>query len=88
MRLLHRPLLIAVLRVVSRPRVTLIVAGAILAVCAVAAITHLEISSDQNKLFNPKVQFFRDYPALQQLFPENEAIYVVVRRRIRAIRRR
>jgi predicted RND superfamily exporter protein len=74
----HRPLLIAVLQVVSRPRLTLIIAGVVLALCATLALTRLQLSSDQNKLFDPNVKFFRDFLRLNELFPENEAIYVVV----------
>src|SRR5690349_10663541 len=75
---LHRPLLIAVLHVVSRPRRTLLIAGVFLVCSAVMAMMRLGISSDQNKLFDPDVKFFRDFLRFNQLFPENEAIYVVV----------
>src|SRR5437762_1210975 len=75
---LHRPLLIAVLHVVSNPRRVLIVAGVVLACSGVLAWTRLGISSDQNKLFDPDVQFFRDFLRFNELFPENDAVYVVV----------
>src|SRR5439155_2512752 len=42
------------------------------------AMTRLAISSDQNKQFDPNVKFFRDFLHFNELFPENEAIYVVV----------
>src|SRR5438067_2541751 len=74
----HRPLLIAVLHVVEHPRRTLLVSGIFLVLCGVLAMTRLGISSDQNKLFDPNVKFFRDFLHFNELFPENEAIYVVV----------
>jgi len=67
-----------VLSVVRRPRLTLVVAGAVLAACVAFAAARLTISTDQNKLFDPNVPFFRDYLHFTRLFPENEAIYVLV----------
>src|SRR4051794_38042391 len=78
MRLFHRLLLIGVLNVVGRPRLTLLVAGAVLAVCAGLAAWKLDISTDQNKLFDPNVKFFQDYLHFTRQFPENEAVYVVI----------
>src|SRR5207244_3662982 len=46
--------------------------------CAALAVWKLEISTDQNKLFDPNVQFFKDYLAFNEKFPENEAIYVLI----------
>src|ERR1051325_4956682 len=78
MRFFHRLLLLGVLAVVSRPRRTLLLAAVALAVCIVFAAAKLRISTDQNKLFDPNVKFFRDYLGFNEKFPENEAIYVVV----------
>jgi predicted RND superfamily exporter protein len=78
MRFVHRGILIAVLAVVSRPRTALLVSGVILAVCLLIAWAKLDISTDQNKLFDPNVSFFRDYLHFVEIFPENEAIYVVI----------
>ena len=75
----QRRLLIAVLAIVHRPRLTLIVALAALIGCVVYARVRLDISTDQNDLFSHKVGFFRDYLDFIDKFPENEAIYVIVR---------
>src|SRR5262245_46487636 len=74
----HRALLIFVLHVVSRPRRVLLVGCIFLIGCIALAAAKLEISTDQNKLFDPNVPFFRDYLRFIELFPENEAIYVLV----------
>src|SRR3954468_3341552 len=75
---LNRGILAAVLVVVSRPRLTLLLAGLLLAGCLALANARLNISTDQNKLFDPTVQFFKDYLRFNRQFPENEAIYVVI----------
>jgi predicted RND superfamily exporter protein len=75
----HRRLLIAVLAIVSRPRTTLVVALTALIACIVFAKLRLNISTDQNDLFSHNVGFFRDYLDFIEKFPENEAIYVIVR---------
>lgn len=67
-----------VLRVVAHPRLTLAIAGAMVAACALLAAARLHISTNQNKLFDPNVPFFRDYLHFIELFPENEAIYIVI----------
>jgi predicted RND superfamily exporter protein len=81
MRIVHRGILIAVLAIVARPKTALLISGIVLAVCLGAAALKLNISTDQNKLFDPSVSFFKDYLRFNQLFPENEAIYVVVQAR-------
>jgi hopanoid biosynthesis associated RND transporter like protein HpnN len=81
MRLFHRLLLVGVLSVIGRPRLTLIIAGVVLALCAGLAARKLDISTDQNKLFDPNVKFFQDFLRFNQQFPENEAIYVVIEAR-------
>src|SRR4051794_11059100 len=80
MRIIHRPLLLAVLNVVSHPWVALFCAAVILNACVLLACLKLNISTDQNKLFDPNVKFFRDYLKFSETFPENEAIYLVVER--------
>ncbi len=47
--------------------------------CVVYAKSRLDISTDQNDLFSHKVGFFRNYLDFIDKFPENEAIYVIVR---------
>src|SRR5215204_402204 len=76
--LFHRPLLAFVLRIVSHPRLTLAIAGIVLAACVAIAVARLNISTDQNKLFDPDAPFFRDYLRYIEKFPENEAIYVLI----------
>lgn len=78
MGFVQRRLMKAVLMVVRYPKLTLGVAGVVLAVCVAAAVTRLSISTDQNKLFSPDVKFFADYLNFVEKFPENEAIYVLM----------
>src|SRR5881275_363426 len=78
MRFTHRLLLIGVLHVVLHPWRVLIIAALAAIACAGWAAVRLNISTDQNKLFDPKVPFFRDYLNFNQKFPENEAIYVLI----------
>lgn len=75
---LQRVLQRLVLACVEWPRVTLVVAALLVGVCSLLAATRLNISTDQNKQFSPRVPFFRDYLDFIARFPENEAIYVVV----------
>src|ERR1700761_671385 len=79
MRRFHRRLMLGVIAVVKRPKWTLGGAGVVLVASILLAIGRLTISSDQNKLFNENVAFFRDYLRFNRDFPENEAIYVIVR---------
>jgi predicted RND superfamily exporter protein len=81
MGFVRRRLLTGVLAVVERPRWTLFIALAVLIGCVVFAKLRLNISTDQNDLFSHDVGFFRDYLSFIDLFPENEAIYVIVRPR-------
>ncbi|MFA6044591.1 MAG: MMPL family transporter [Phycisphaerales bacterium] len=75
---LQRVLQRLVLACVEWPRVTLVVAALLVGACSLLAATKLNISTDQNKQFSPRVPFFRDYLDFIAKFPENEAIYVVV----------
>lgn len=78
MGFVQRRLVIGVLGVVARPKLTLGIAAAVLLVCAMCAYKWLTISSDQNKLFSPKVKFFADWLDFDRKFPENQATYVVI----------
>jgi predicted RND superfamily exporter protein len=78
MGLVQRRILNLVLRVVSYPRTTLVIAGGMLGVCIVLSVLRLGLSTDQNKLFSPKVKFFRDFLEFVEQFPENEAIYIIL----------
>lgn len=78
MKTLHRILLLLVLWVVRFPRLALVVAGVVLALSATWAGLNLQISSDQNKLFDPNVKFFKDYLHFTEQFPENEATYALI----------
>lgn len=75
-----RPDLSLVLCVVSRPVLTLVVAGLLIAASVVGAVGFLEVSTDQNKQFSERAPFFRAYLDFIEKFPENEAVYVVVER--------
>lgn len=75
----HRRIIRGIMAVVGHPRLTLTIAGIVLAASVTFAWFGLRISTDQNKLFDRHVAFFRDYLHFVHNFPENEAIYVVVR---------
>src|SRR5436190_21880175 len=77
----RRPILRFVVRVVSRPRLTLAVTLVATAACVGLAVGRLRISTDQEKLFSRDVPFFRDYANFGRAFPENDGIYVVVQPR-------
>src|SRR5271170_6238488 len=75
---LQRRLLKSVLAVVRYPRLTLAACGLVLAITVGAALLHLGINTDQDRLFSPQVGFFKDYLDFNQKFPENEALYVLI----------
>jgi predicted RND superfamily exporter protein len=81
MSLVQRRLVISVLWIVGRPKLTLALATLVLVASAVFARQRLSVSTDQNDLFSPKVKFFHDYLDFDRLFPENQATYVVVQPR-------
>src|SRR2546421_8640897 len=78
MGFVQRRILKLVLAVVRRPKLTLAISAIVLAACVAAAIATLRISTDQNKLFSEKVPFFRDFLHFIHIFPENEALYVLI----------
>ena len=78
MRLIHRPLLIFVLHVVKHPLRVLAIALIGVAICVGAAMWKLNISTQQNKLFDQNVEFFRQNMQFTQKFPENEATYLLI----------
>ncbi|MDB5293691.1 MAG: transporter [Phycisphaerales bacterium] len=77
-KIIERYILLGVLSVVQRPRLTLLIAGLLLAASIGAAMRWLSISSDQDRLFSRNVPFFRDYLEFDRKFPENDALYVVI----------
>ncbi|HZL35219.1 MAG TPA: MMPL family transporter [Tepidisphaeraceae bacterium] len=74
----ERRILLGVLNVVGHPWIALFVALILLAASGLSAMRWLNISSDQDKLFSQKVQFFADFIEFDRLFPENDALYVVI----------
>ena len=78
MGVVQRRLVKSVLWIVKRPKLTLLVSAVVLTAAALHAHQRLSISADQNDLFSPKVKFFADYLRFDQLFPENQATYVVI----------
>jgi hopanoid biosynthesis associated RND transporter like protein HpnN len=77
----QRRIVRGVLAVVEHPKATLAIAAALLVACTTWAYFRLDISTDTNKLFSPKVKFFADYLEYHHKFPENEAIYVLIQAR-------
>src|SRR5678815_2321188 len=77
----QRRIVRGVLAVVEHPKATLAIAAAVLIACASWAYFRLDISTDTNKLFSPKVKFFADWLDYFHKFPENEAIYVLIQPR-------
>src|SRR6185312_7142437 len=78
MGFVQRRLVKSVLWVVSHPKSTLAVGLLVVALSAGLAWRGLDVSTDQNDLFSPKVKFFADYLRFDRLFPENQATYVVM----------
>ncbi len=76
---IQRNLVKGVMVVVAWPRLTLSVCAALAIVCIVLAKVFLSISTDENKLFDRDVKFFKDYLQFTEEFPENEAILIVLR---------
>src|SRR5689334_3077913 len=77
MRIIHRPLLIFVLHVVKHPVRVLIMTAITLAWSGSIAAWKLNLATDQNRLFDPNVKFFRDFLSFTHRFPENGATYVL-----------
>src|SRR5690348_16120685 len=77
----QRRIVRSVLAVIEHPKLTLVLAAALLVACATWAYFRLDISTDTNKLFSPKVKFFADFLDYHHKFPENEAIYVLIQAR-------
>ncbi len=63
---------------VARPRATLAVTLALLALSVAFATARLTVSTNQNELFSSKVKFFRDFITFNEKFPENDALYIIV----------
>jgi predicted RND superfamily exporter protein len=78
MGFIQRRVLMMVLRVVERPRLSLAIAGLALLACVGMALAHLRVSTDQDKLFAADVPFFHNYLDFVSKFPENEAIFCVI----------
>jgi predicted RND superfamily exporter protein len=78
---IHRRILKDTLRLTRYPRIILGIALLLAAISAYLACTRLRISTDQNKLFSPRVAFFHQYLQFIKHFPENEAAYVVIQAR-------
>jgi uncharacterized protein len=76
---IQRKLVHGVMTVVAWPRATLVVCAVLAIVSVIGAKIFLSISTDENKLFDRDVKFFKDYLKFTDAFPENEAILVVVR---------
>ncbi len=77
-RLIHRGLLRIVLFAVKRPTISLLICGAILAVCIGLSMARLPISTDENELFSSNVKFFSQWLDFDKKFPENQALYLVI----------
>ncbi len=78
---IHRRVLKDTLRLTRYPRIVLAVALVLAGISVFLACTRLRISTDQNKLFSPRVAFFHQYLQFIKHFPENEAAYVVIQAR-------
>ncbi len=77
--MIHRLVLKSVLGVVRFPKITLAISMLMVAICIMLGALRLKVSTDQNELFSPDIPFFSDYLYFIREFPENEAIYVVLR---------
>jgi uncharacterized protein len=77
----NRQILIIVIRLIRSPKVVLAAALLLAGISVMAASKWLAVSTDENKLFSPKVAFFHQYLTFVNEFPENEAAYVVLQPR-------
>jgi predicted RND superfamily exporter protein len=75
---IQRRLLKIVLAVVRYPRMTLAICAAVMAISIGAALLHLTIDTDQDRLFSSQVGFFKNYLDFINKFQENEALYVMI----------
>jgi predicted RND superfamily exporter protein len=78
MGFVQRRLVKLVIRVVSYPKLTLGICALILVGAVVLAKTRLRLSTDQDELLTPKLEFFREYKVFTRKFPENDAFVVLV----------
>ncbi len=78
---IHRRVLKDTLRLTRYPGIVLGIALLLAGISVYLACTRLRISTDQNKLFSPRVEFFHQYLQFIKHFPENEAAYVVIQAR-------
>ena len=78
MGFVQRQIIKLVLRVVSYPRVTLLICGVLLVAAVGMALTSLSLSTDHDALMTPKLKFFKDYLSFTHKFPENECFLVVI----------
>ncbi|HMD54476.1 MAG TPA: hypothetical protein VKJ65_08010, partial [Phycisphaerae bacterium] len=77
----NRQILNIVIRLIRKPRVVLSIALLAAVVSVFCAVKWLTVSTDENKLFSPKVAFFHQYLNFIDEFPENEAAYVILQPR-------
>ncbi len=78
---IHRTILNNTLRLTRYSWIVLAIALVLAGGSVYLACTRLRISTDQNKLFSPRVPFFHQYLQFIKNFPENEAAYVVIQAR-------
>ena len=78
MGFIQRRLVKGVMTVVTYPKVTLAICAVLLVASVIYAWFGLSLSTDENALLAPKLQFFQDYLRFDAKFPENEAFFVVV----------
>jgi predicted RND superfamily exporter protein len=74
----HRRLLVAMLWVVTHPRLVLSGSLLVLLGCIILAYFRLGLSTNQDELFSSKVAFFKTYVNVTRNFPENQASYVII----------
>ena len=78
---IHRTILNNTLRLTRYSWIVLAIVLVLAGGSVYLACTRLRISTEQNKLFSPRVPFFHQYLQFIKNFPENEAAYVVIQAR-------
>ncbi len=78
MGFVQRRLVKMVMRVVSFPKLTLLICAVVLAAGVILAWGKLGLSTSQDELLTPKLKFFRDYQEFANYFPENDSFVVIV----------
>src|ERR1043165_6650455 len=78
MGFVQRRLVKFVVGVVHFPKLTLAICAAVLLASIAFAFVHLQLSTDEDELLTPKLQFFKEFKEYNSLFPENDSFVILL----------